>query len=219
MPPKPKFTKEDIAAAAFNIIKEDGVSALTARELGKKLGTSSSPIFTVFANMEEVKRAARGLALEEFKRYISDFREYTPAFRRIGMMLVSYGVREPEMFKLLFMQEHREERGFQGTLDDLGELGEVCLELLQRDYQLSGAQAKLLFEHMWVHAYGLGAMCATGVCRFTEEEIGARLGLSFMSLVSFIKSGKTEQIFGDAQKGDTGHGRQAGDFSREDGGK
>ena len=37
MPPKPKFTKEDIAAAAFDIIKKGGVSALTARELGKKL--------------------------------------------------------------------------------------------------------------------------------------------------------------------------------------
>ena len=34
MPPKPKFTKEEVAAAALEIVKQDGVAALTARNLG-----------------------------------------------------------------------------------------------------------------------------------------------------------------------------------------
>ena len=34
MPPKPKFTKEEIAAAALAIIREESVEALTARSLG-----------------------------------------------------------------------------------------------------------------------------------------------------------------------------------------
>lgn len=46
MPPKPKFTKDEIALAALDIVKKDGVSALTARELGKRLGSSSCPVFT-----------------------------------------------------------------------------------------------------------------------------------------------------------------------------
>ena len=36
MPPKPKFSKEQIAEAALAIIKEKGLSALTARDLGKR---------------------------------------------------------------------------------------------------------------------------------------------------------------------------------------
>lgn len=36
---------------ALDIVKKDGVSALTARELGKRLGSSSCPVFTVFKNM------------------------------------------------------------------------------------------------------------------------------------------------------------------------
>ena len=55
MPPKPKFTREEIAAAALEIVKESGVDALTARNLGDRLGTSSRPIFTAFKNMSEVK--------------------------------------------------------------------------------------------------------------------------------------------------------------------
>ena len=41
MPPKPKFTQEEIAAAALQIIKEQGVEALTARSLGARLGSGN----------------------------------------------------------------------------------------------------------------------------------------------------------------------------------
>lgn len=34
MPPKPKFSKEEIIDAALDIVSRDGVAALTARELG-----------------------------------------------------------------------------------------------------------------------------------------------------------------------------------------
>lgn len=32
MPPKPKFTRDEIAAIAYQMIKEGGVSSLTARD-------------------------------------------------------------------------------------------------------------------------------------------------------------------------------------------
>ena len=39
MPPKPKYTREQIASAAFELVRKNGVQALTARELGKAIGT------------------------------------------------------------------------------------------------------------------------------------------------------------------------------------
>ena len=55
MPPKAKFTKNEIVEAAMQIVREQGLEAVTSRELGKRLGSSACPIFTVFSNMEEVK--------------------------------------------------------------------------------------------------------------------------------------------------------------------
>ena len=46
MPPKPKYTKEEIVAAAYEITREKGIDAVVAREVGRRLNTSSSPIFT-----------------------------------------------------------------------------------------------------------------------------------------------------------------------------
>ena len=55
MPPKAKFTRDEILEMAFQIAKEEGIDAVTARELGSRLGSSARPIFTVFENMDEVK--------------------------------------------------------------------------------------------------------------------------------------------------------------------
>lgn len=200
MPPKPKFTREEVASVAFCMIKEGGVSALTARDLGARLGTSARPIFTLFKNMEDVKKAARALAVKEFMAYISDYREYSPAFKRIGMMIVSYGIHEPELFKLLFLQEHPRGVSFRESLKDLDGMDETCVQLVMEDYGLTEGEGRLLFEQMWTHALGLGTMCAMGVCNLSEEEIGRRQGIMFASLMMLIKSGKLEQVISHPEK-------------------
>lgn len=200
MPPKPKCTREIIARTAFEIVKEDGLSALSVREIGKRLGVSASPIFTVFSGMDEVKQEARELALQEFKELVSDYTQYSPAFKKIGMTIVSYGINEPEMFKLLFMQEHNEPFGFQNTINDLGDLYFTCIDLVMNDYALEKEDAVLLFEQMWTLAYGLGSMCAMKVCSFDEEEIGKRLSIAFAAHIMLIKSGKLEKAKVDVEK-------------------
>ena len=83
---------------------------------------------------------------------------------------------------------------FEEALKDLGGMDETCIRLVMRDYDLTEAEAKLLFEQMWTHALGLGTMCAMGVCDLSEEEIGRRQGVMFASLILFIKSGKLDQV-------------------------
>lgn len=214
MPPKPKCTRQEVASAALGIIKEKGLEGLTARELGRRLGTSASPVFTIFSNMDEVKMAARGLAIEEFKEYISDYREYTPAFKRIGMMIVSYGIHQPELFRLLFMQSHEAGIDIHNILHDLGDTADICIGLLMEDYGLEKQEASLLFEQMWINAFGIGVMCANRVCDFTEEEIGRRLSITFAGLCMFIKSGRTDEIYGNAEKRTDGifRGRKVGEL-------
>ena len=58
MPPKFKFTREEIIQAALDLTRESGIAAVTARGLGAKLGSSVKPIFSLFENMEEVQNEA-----------------------------------------------------------------------------------------------------------------------------------------------------------------
>ena len=124
------------------------------------------------------------------------------------MMIVSYGIHEPELFKLLFLQEHSRGMSFEESLKDLGGMDETCIRLVMRDYDLTEAEAKLLFEQMWTHALGLGTMCAMGVCDLSEEEIGRRQGIMFASLIMFIKSGKLDQVITYPEKRSADHDLQ-----------
>ena len=62
MPPKCKFTKEEIIQAAFEMVRTEGFSELTARALGGRLGSSPKPIFSIFTSMEEVQEEVIGAA-------------------------------------------------------------------------------------------------------------------------------------------------------------
>lgn len=71
MPPKFRFTKEEITDAAVVLVREKGMESLTARELASRLGASAKPIFGQFGSMREVRASviARASQIQsEFSR-------------------------------------------------------------------------------------------------------------------------------------------------------
>lgn len=84
-----------------------------------------------------------------------------------------------ELYHLLFMRENRSAVSFDDVFGELGDTVERCIEAVCRDYDLSPAQARVLFEHVWIYTFGVGALCATRVCRFSEEQLGGCSPRSF----------------------------------------
>lgn len=60
MPGKFMFTREEVLAAALDLVREQGIAAVTARKLGEKPGSSSKPIFSLFENMEDIPGRCHG---------------------------------------------------------------------------------------------------------------------------------------------------------------
>ena len=190
MPPKPKFTKEEIVAAALELVSEKGIEALTARELGVRLGSSARPIFTVFNSMEEVQAEVRVAALKRFESYAEKAVHYTPVFKQVGMQMILFAIEEPKLYQLVYMSENAGATDFDGIVDRLGDVVQLCVDVIQRDYSLSKNDAKALFEHVWIYTFGIGALCATGMCRFSQDEIIQMLGQDFMAMLFYAKSGR-----------------------------
>lgn len=187
MPPKPKFSKDDIVNAAFEIARGQGMSALTAREVGKRLGTSSSPIFTVFDDMEQLRTAVIKKAWNMFYDYMAVAEDYYPSYKMRGIQWVNFSRDEPLLFRAIFMQ-HPDERGnFDRVMQIIPFGKEKDVEIIMRDYHASRLQAEQMFRQMWIYTYGLCVLCATGVCTFTDEEITSQLGEIFGGMVYVIK--------------------------------
>ena len=154
MPPKPRFTREEI-------------------------GSSARLIFTVFRSMEELQQEVRSAAMRRFESYAGRTMPGVPLFRQGGMQMVLFGAQEPKLYQLLFMRENRSAVSFDDVFGELGDTAECCIETVCRDYGLSPAQARVLFEHVWIYTFGVGALCATRVCRFSEEQLGGCSPRSF----------------------------------------
>ena len=191
MPPKAKFTKEQITKAALGVVSEKGAQALTAKELGAALGTSTTPIFTVFNSMQEVQDAVMLAALERFEEYAHKAAHIKPVFKQVGMQMILFAKAEPKLYQLIFMSSISEAQTFDDIYAHLGCLADECLDVLQKDYDLELDNAKTLFEHVWIHTFGIGALCATGMCDFSKEQIAQMLTQDFTAMMMLMKSGKS----------------------------
>lgn len=188
MPPKPKFTKDEIVSAALELVSRKGLEGLTARELGDALGSSARPIFTAFRNMEELEQEVRRAAMNRFHAYAEQAVPGMPLFKQVGMGMVLFGAQEPKLYQLLFMQENQEAATFEDVFGLLGPKAQVCMDSIREEYGLSPDRARMLFENVWIYTFGVGTLCATRVCRFSQEQLGQMLSTQFRAMLHLAKS-------------------------------
>lgn len=190
MPPKAKFTKAEIVEAALRIVRTDGIEALTARALGAALGSSARPIFTVFQNMDEVRQAAVAAAKQCYKAYVmTGLRQAEmPAFKGVGMQYVRFSLEEPKLFQLLFMNEQPTQNTIGHILPAIEENFAQILSSIQTGYGLKRADSEWLYRHLWVYTHGIAVLCATNLCRFSDEEMSRMMTDVFTALLKECKS-------------------------------
>ena len=194
MPPKAKFTKEDIIDAGLAILRERDISAVTAREIGNYLGSSARPIFTVFDNMGEVLNGIEAKAREIYSEYVEQreiYSEYveqglqqTPAFKGVGQSYIQFAINEPKLFQLLFMRKTSGNIGVNRILPEIDDNYTDILKSITNEYPVSADDAVILYRHLWIYSHGIATLCATSMCRFTEVEIGIMLTEVFKALLT-----------------------------------
>lgn len=190
MPPKAKFTREEIIEAALAIVREHGFSALTARALGEKLGSSARPIFTVFQSMEEVQQAVIEAAKALYKEYVDQGLSAEIAFKGVGTQYILFSINEPKLFELLFMSEQTQIPSLTGVLPQIDESYSAILSSITNVYHVDRSDAENLYRHLWIYTHGIATLCATKMCRFTGEEISGMMTEVFKSLLIQTKAGK-----------------------------
>lgn len=196
MPPKAKFTRNEIIEKALDIVHTEGIDRLTSRELGAQLGSSARPIFTVFESMDEVKLEVIRHARELYRQYVERGLKAKLAFQGVGVAYITFALEEPKLFQLLFMNA-------QTTKDDAGEAVSVnvsqilpliddsyekILRSVQEPYGLDRQTADRLYQHLWIYTHGIAAMCATRLCNYTMEQMKEMMKEVFDGLLSRIKN-------------------------------
>ncbi len=188
MPRKALFTREHITQKALDIVRERGIDALTARELGKVLESSPRPVFTVFRNMEEVLDSVYGNALDLFADYVSDVTDYHPAFKELGIRTVRFAREEKHLFHYLFLTKDAE-------TEVLYPKAKECLNDTCREFGITKRQSERLFRQMWIFTCGLALISTKDADIYPDKLVSEMLSFQFASTLNHIMSGKkTENI-------------------------
>ena len=190
MPPKSKFTKDEILDMALCITKEHGMEAVTARELGNRLGSSARPIFTVFENMDEVKELIVYKAKELYGQYVETGLKNQPAFKGVGIAYIRFAIEEPKLFQLLFMRATQGTKDVSAILSVIDDNYDRILQSVQEPYCLEKEAAERIYQHLWTYTHGIATMFATGLCSYAMEEIEERLTEVFKGLMIVEKGRK-----------------------------
>lgn len=74
-------------------------------------------------------------------------------------------------------------------VEELGDTVNVCIAVMQRDYDLSYEEAKLLFRQAWIHTFGICVLVAGKVCQLSLEEISEMLSMEVKGALLLLKSG------------------------------
>lgn len=184
MPPKARYTKEEILDVAYSMVKKHGMQILSARSLAAELGTSTAPIFTAFQSIEEIQCLVIEKAKELYQeKYINEGLKQTPPFKGAGLKYVQFAKDEPELFKVLFMQsDNLDESNATHFLPSGDENAGAVLGAVQGSYGLEGEDARSLYNHLSVYTHGLAVLYAQHRCVFTMEDVSRMLSEIFIAL-------------------------------------
>jgi len=192
MPPKQRYTREEVIATALDLARKDGLSAVTARDLGKRLGCSSSPVFTAFRNMDEVISETVKAARELYNGYIEKGLTEEIAFKGAAMQYIRFARNEPRLFTILFMTAGETAFSLDDILPAIDDNSDRILESSQKLYDLSRETAYRLYQDMWIFTHGIACLYATGVSSMPEAEASERLTEVFSGLLVRVKSVKNK---------------------------
>ena len=180
------FTKDEIVKAALDLTREKGFAAVSTRTLGKKLGTSSRPVFSHFRNMGEVQKAITEAANDLYQTYRKEETasgKYVP-YKASGMAYIRFAKEEKELFKLLFMRDRSQE----AVKEDPEEM-DVLIGLICKQVHIDREEAKLFYLEMWAFTHGIASMIATNYLDWDEAFISRALTDGYEGLKRRYESG------------------------------
>lgn len=157
MPPKAKFSKENILDSAFHIAKTEGFSGITARGVASRLGCSVAPIYAHFTAIENLIDAVvtRVFAISDemlAKQTGPDI------FENIGRASIAFAREYPVLFRELVLQPNPYMASYASIESSM--VGLLAEDELLRDW--TDEQRKRLLFKVRVFQVGLSVMVANG---------------------------------------------------------
>jgi AcrR family transcriptional regulator len=173
MTQKASFTKEMVIEAAFELTREIGWESVTARNIARKLGSSTMPIYSAVKSIEEIETEVVNKALEVMVEYQK--KPFTPdPMINLAVGYVVFARDEHNLFSFLYRAERpvpedgfsAEARNdfFKKAFSGVPGVGESLKEI-------PADSMEALMMKSWIFTHGLAVMINAGILNFPDDKI------------------------------------------------
>ena len=177
MPKASTVTKEMIIDAAFEIVRKEGFSALSARNVAKKMGCSTQPIYWMYENMEVLKQDVISRMTIFLNNQINSYTKTGKPFLDVGLGYIHVAFAEPILFKSIYVDNI-----YNVKLTDILPNAEV-IEVMNKELDIPKNRLQETASKSWIFAHGLASLVATEMIEYDEEKI-EQLLCSFFEEIS-----------------------------------
>lgn len=165
MPPKVKYTKDDVIGAALAMVEENGLVNLTARRVAGKLGSSTAPVYRYFATMDELSETV----IEKTQKLLLEYtsRSYTDrVFLNMGIGVSLFACEHRQVYRALLLEGDK----YNKVVMELLKVLETNLTTDQRCESLSNSERRALLYKMWTFTYGMASLICVGLNKDCSQE-------------------------------------------------
>ncbi len=162
------YTKDQILKAAHEVVLESGFEKFTARNVAKKMGISTQPIYLEFKNMEDLKRTLLQKIETDLTRKFMSQPITGDLIVDAPVHYVEFALKKPKLFKALFVDP----KGggpimYEYSVEFYKELSKQS----RRFGKLPKEDFELLHLEAWIVVNGLITMLLAGIITLTREEL------------------------------------------------
>ena len=186
--PKPvSITKALIDDAAVAMVRQDGLDALTARNIAQSLHCSTQPIYKVYGSMEKLKESTMNTLARLMMQCIMSNQKTGSAFLNSGLGYIHFAQTEKNLFQLLCLQNknHNILKADVNT-KPIRTLMEQELE----DVPLPQNARDNIFLQTMIFTYGLASLAFLDQLYLNEDEISALLEKTFKGYITWELEGE-----------------------------
>jgi AcrR family transcriptional regulator len=197
MPPKQRFTPQDVIEAAFNVVRRQGWEGFSARTIAAELKSSTRPIYDYFNSMENIEAEVVNKALSYFVEYLS--RERTGDVwldQALGHVL--FASEEKHLFKCINDEKHTPFQK-QFARRHWIQLGEKLLDD-ERFKNLPADKRHKIRATRWMLIHGLSCLVSNGWFKTplkAESILSDEIGYSLVELLKKVNHGLYEEFKND----------------------
>ena len=174
MPAKVKITREMMLDAVLALTRKQGFESVNARNIATELDCSTRPIFTVYQNMEEMKKDFLEFAYSFYCSYVEQYKKKSGVETDLlwPLSYLSFAQEEPNLFQLLFVDDMALDLGKSMDFYQEMENGEKADAFAQRQ-GLERQKGRKVFLDLFLYAHGMAVLTAVGKMHLQQKEQAA----------------------------------------------